>query len=158
VQDSEIANEKSENVVRAPGEKGLQINGGGDGDAVSFRARRGFRLSLFRGKFSERLGGGCEKNVVHGRSMFLCERTDVVDGAIRKTPREETGAEVEWVAQMDSASATMPEIVSNTGDQGTKPKSRVFQSVIVIACDPQRRQILGVTVIVSKDAPHESAE
>jgi hypothetical protein len=120
--DSEIANEESE-VVSVLSGAGLQINGGGEGDAVSFRSRRGFRLSLFCRKFPERLGGGREKNVIHGRFIFFCVRTDVIDDAIRKADRKKTGVEVEWIAQMDTAGATMPEIVSETGDKRTKPKT-----------------------------------
>src|SRR5689334_19456204 len=138
MQDSEIANEESE-VVSVLSRTGLQINGGGKGDAVSFRSRRGVRLSLFGRKFPERLGGGREKNVVHGRFIFLCVGTDVIDDAIRKADGKETGVEVEWVAQMDTAGATMPEIVSKTGDKRTGPKTRAFQMLLVIACDPERR-------------------
>src|SRR5947207_15841722 len=103
--DSEIANEESK-VVSVLGRTGLKINGGGEGDAVSFRSGRGFRLSLFRRKFPERLGGGCKKNVVHGRCILLCVRTDAIDDAIRKADGQKTGVEVEWIAQMNTAGAT----------------------------------------------------
>jgi hypothetical protein len=41
VYDSEIANEKPKEIVAVPVGQGPQINGGGNGDAVSFRTRIG---------------------------------------------------------------------------------------------------------------------
>ena len=88
--------------------------------------------------------------------MFFCECTDVINGAIWKASGKKTSAKVEWVAQMDPAGATMPEIVSNAGEE--RAKSRVFHRIVVISRDPQRRQILIVAAVVHKDAPHESAK
>ena len=151
VHDSKIANEKSEDLVEVPGGKRLQINSGGNGDAISFRARG---VSLLGSKFSEDLGGRREKCVVDCCSMFFCEQADVIDSAIGKVRRKETGAEVEWVAQMDPVSAAMAEIVSKAGDGGTKPKSRVFESFVVVTRESERRKILTGAAVVHKGTLH----
>src|SRR5205085_10656475 len=106
-----------------PGGKRLQINSSGNGDAISFRAWKEVRVSLLGNKFSEHLGGCREKCVVDCCSMFFCKQAGVIDSAVGKTRRKETGAEVEWVAQMNPVCAAMAEIASKAGDGGTETKS-----------------------------------